>query len=224
VIAEIPYALLIGGAALVGLWWANFFFDHGIKHWQSRKIGHFFGGVAFLLCALLFSSFIWPIILASMFTLMLGGARFIKPTTFRGVGGTGRTTHALAEVWFPLVSIPIIGIGWGLFNKPLESIACLLMMAWGDCLTGWVRALKYESPTKGVMGSVVMFFTCLIIAWAFLSPVWLGALVALMATITEAICGDVSPVKFLRWADDNWAIPVVSFLIFFGGLYAIGQL
>lgn len=223
-VAEIPFVFLIAGAALIGLWWANFFYDHGIKHWQSRKIGHFFGGVAFLFCALLFSSFIWPIILASTFTLMLGGARLIKPNAFRGVGGTGRATQAISEVWFPLVSIPIIGIGWGIFDRPIESIACLLMMAWGDCLTGWVRGLKYETPTKGMMGSLVMFITCLIIAWAFLSPLWLGVIVALVATIVEFICGDVSLVKWLRWADDNWAIPSVSFLAFFGGLYAIGQL
>jgi dolichol kinase len=208
----------------VGLWWANFFYDHGIKHWQSRKIGHFFGGVGFLLCALLFSSFIWPVILASVFTLMLGGARLVKPNAFRGVGGTGRATQALSEVWFPLISIPILGIGWGIFNRPIESVACLLMMSFGDCLTGWVRALKYQSPTKGLMGSVAMLITCSIIAWAFLSPLWLGILVALVATVVEFICGDVSPVKFLHWADDNFAIPACSALVYFGGLYAIGLL
>ncbi|GAH61714.1 unnamed protein product, partial [marine sediment metagenome] len=42
-VAEIPFVLLVAGAALVGLWWSNFFYDHGINHWQSRKIGHFFG-------------------------------------------------------------------------------------------------------------------------------------------------------------------------------------
>jgi len=224
VITELPFALLIAGAALIGLWWANFFYDHGIKHWQSRKIGHFFGGVAFLLCALLFSSCIWTVILASAFTLMLGGARVLKPNTFRGVGGTGRATKAFSEVWFPLVSIPIIGIGWGIFSRPIESTACLLMMAFGDCLTGWIRALKYNSPTKGAMGSVVMFITCLVIAWAFLTPLWLGTIVALVATVVEFICGDVSPVKFLRWSDDNWAIPVASAVVYFGGLALMGSL
>ncbi len=202
----------------------NFIPDHGIKHWQSRKIGHFFGGVAFVLCALLFSSFIWPVILAGAFTLMLGGARLIKPDAFRGVGGTGRATQALSEVWFPLVSIPILGVGWGIFDRPLESVACLLMMAFGDCLTGWVRALKYQSPTKGPIGSLAMFVTCAVIAWAFLSPLWLGISVALVATIAEFICGDVSPVKWLRWADDNWSIPAASFITMFGGLYLIGVL
>lgn len=223
-IREIPYTILIAGIALLGLWWANFFYDHGIKHWQSRKIAHFFGGVAFLLCALLLSSVIWALILSILFTFMLGLARVFKPGTFRGTGGTGRGTRALSEVYFPLIAIPILGVGWGIFNYPVESVASLLMMAWGDCITGWVRGLKYSKPTKGVEGSVAMFFTCLIIAGAFISPFWLGAIVAFIATVVEFACGDVSPVKFLRWADDNVAIPACSALVYFGGLYAIGSL
>jgi dolichol kinase len=223
-IQEIPYAILLAGAALLGLWWSNFFYDHGIKNWQSRKVGHFFGGVAFLLCALLFSSFIWTMILATLFTLLLGLAHFVKPNAFRGVGGTGRGTKALSEVYFPLVALPVVGLGWGLWNRPVESVACLLTMAWGDCLTGWVRGLKYTKPTKGWEGSVVMLAVCLVISWAFLKPLWLGASVAFGATAVEFLCGDVSAVKWLRWADDNWAIPVVSAFIFFGGLYISGLL
>ena len=215
---EIPYAILITSALLLGLWWSNFFYDQGIKHWQSRKIGHFFGGVGFLLCSLLFTLFIWPVVLAIGFVLLLGGARFVKPSAFRGVGGTGRGKQSWAEVWFPLASIPVLTIGWGTFNKPVEATACLLMMAWGDCITGWVRGLKYESPTKGWEGSLAMLATCLVIAWAFLPPLWLGMLVALVATIAEFISGDVSPVKFLRWADDNWTIPIASFVVYFGVL------
>lgn len=215
-LVEIPYVIFIAGVAVIGLWWANYFYDAGIKQWLSRKVGHFFGGVGFLLCALLFSSFIWPLILAIGFTSVLFLARLIKPESFRGVGGSGRSTKAMSEVWFPFISIPIIGIGWGIFNRPLEAVACLLMMAFGDCVTGWIRALKYDSPHKGLTGSFVMLGSCLIIAWAFLSPFWLGAIVALVATIAEFICGDVSPVKLLRWADDNWTIPLVSAITYFG--------
>jgi dolichol kinase len=69
-----------------------------------------------------------------------------------------------------------------------------------------------------------MFLTCALIAWAFLQPVWLGMVVALCATIVEFISGDVSPVKWLRWTDDNWVIPVISAIVYFGGLYVIGML
>jgi len=177
--------------------------------------------MAFLLCALLFSSGWWTLILAVSFVALLWGARFIKPQTFRGVGGTGRPTQAMAEVWFPLSAIPVISIGWIWLDKPLIAIACLLFMAWGDCVTGIVRSQVYGKAVKGFWGSVAMFVVCLIIAWAFISPFWVGAVGALIATITEWSCGDVGIIK---WADDNWAIPVVSAITVFGILALKGGL
>ena len=69
-----------------------------------------------------------------------------------------------------------------------------------------------------------MFVSCFLIAWSFLQPLWLGTTVALAATIAEYVSGDVSPVKWLRWTDDNWTIPVVSALVYFGGLQLLGML
>ncbi len=223
-IAEIPYVILIAGATLVGLFISNILFDLEVPHYISRKIGHAAGGLAFLLCALLFSSGGWPLILASCFVAMLWGARFIKPDMFRGVGGTGRPTVAMAEVWFPLAAVPVIGIGWVWLDKPLIAIACLLFMAWGDCVTGIVRSQIYGRAVKGFWGSVAMFAACLIIAWAFITPFWVGAVGAVVATIVEATSGDISPVKFLRWLDDNLAIPIVSAVTIFGILALIGGL
>jgi hypothetical protein len=98
-IAEIPYVLLISGVVLAGLWLSNILYDLGIPHYLSRKIGHSAGGVAFLLCGIFFSSAGWPIILAAAFTLLLWGARVLKPEAFRGVGGSGRNKRVWAEVW-----------------------------------------------------------------------------------------------------------------------------
>lgn len=223
-VREIPYAILTTAAILLGLWWSNFFYDKGIPHWQSRKVGHFFGGVGFLLLVFLFKSLVWPLILVVGFVLLLTIARILRPSTFRGVGGTGRSTEAWSEVYFAASSLPVILLGWGLWHKPIESVACVLMMCWGDCVTGWIRSLRYTKPTKGIEGSIIMFLTCALIAWAFLQPVWLGMVVALCATIVEFISGDVSPVKWLRWTDDNWVIPVISAIVYFGGLYVIGML
>jgi len=221
VIAEAPFAVLILGAVLVGLYVSNILYDLKVPHYISRKIGHAAGGLGFLLCALLFSSGWWPLIIATGFVLMLWGARFIKPDAFRGVGGTGRPTEAMSEVWFPLASLPIIGLGWIWLDKPLVTISCLLFMAWGDCVTGIVRSQIYGKAVKGLWGSAAMFLSCLIIAWAFISPFWVGAIAALVATITEWACGDVGVIK---WADDNWAIPVVSAVVIFGILASIGGL
>ncbi|GAH04281.1 unnamed protein product, partial [marine sediment metagenome] len=56
-VAEIPYAILIAGAALLGLYLANLFYDYNIPQYISRKLGHLGGAVGFLLCPLLFDSF-----------------------------------------------------------------------------------------------------------------------------------------------------------------------
>jgi len=213
VVAEIPYVVLIAGAVLVGLWISNILFDLNVPHYTSRKIGHAAGGLGFLLCALLFSSGWWPLILATIFVAMLGGARIIKPETFRGVGGTGRTQEVMAEVWFPLASILVIGIGWIWLDKPLVAISCLLFMAWGDCVTGIVRSQVYGRAVKGLWGSMAMLITCLIIAWCFIEPFWAGAVTAVVATITEWACGDVGVIK---WADDNLMIPLTSCATVFG--------
>jgi len=97
-------------------------------------------------------------------------------------------------------------------------------MSWGDAVGGWVRAFRYNTATKGWEGSMVNLCVCMVLAWAFLSPLWLGVLAAVGAAAAEYACGDVSKIRFLRWADDNLFIPVVAALIYFGGLYAIGAL
>lgn len=211
-LTELPFVILIAGAVLVGLWWANFFLDRGIEFWRSRKVGHAVGGVGYLLAVLLFSQVWWPLILSGGFTLLFLVSHFKVPRLFRGIGGISRP-KGLAEIWFPFSSTIVLAVMWGLLDKPLVAVACILMMAWGDCLGGWVRAFKYDKPTKGIEGSLVTLVVCLFIAWAFVNPFWIGALAALGATITEYITGDVSKVKWLRAIDDNAAMPLVAMLI-----------
>lgn len=220
----VPLFLLIAGAAMVGLYLSNLLLDQGIKHWVSRKIGHAVAGVAFLLMPFLFPhNWILAVILVAGFAIMLTAARIFKPHTFRGVGGDARP-GAFSELYFPWVGVLTLILGWGVWHRPLEAVACLNMMAWGDCVTGILRSQRYNKPTKGLIGSVAMFAVSFIIAWAFIEPLWLGALAAAGATIVEWASGDASSVKWMRWADDNWTIPVVAALITFGGLAALGKL
>jgi len=220
-VKEFPFAVLITGAIMVGLYISNILYDHKVPHYISRKIGHAAGGLGFLACAFLFSSGWWPLILASGFVLLLWGARLVRPHTFRGVGGTGRPTNAMAEVWFPLSALPLIAIGWIWLDRPIETIVCLLFMAWGDCVTGLVRSQFYHQAVKGAWGTLAMFITCVIIAWAFIHPFWIGLVAAAAATVTEFVSGDVG---FIKKLDDNLAIPLVSFAILFGLLGLTGRL
>ena len=206
-VSEIPYAVMVLGVVLVGLWISNILFDLKVPHYVSRKVGHSAGGVGFLLCGLFFHTALWPIILAAGFALVLAVARITKPNAFRGVGGSGRATNVRSEVWFALIAVPVFAVGWLWLNKPLVAVTCLLFMAWGDCVTGLMRFRVYGRPVKGLWGSAAMLVVCLVISRAFLQPFWIGVVGSVVAVATEWAFGDAGIIK---WADDNWAIPVTS--------------
>lgn len=205
-IQEIPYLILITGAILTGLYLANYFYDKGVEQYISRKVGHGVGGVGILLCVFLFSSAWWPLILTAGFTLLLGGARWLNPNTFRGVGGTGRQ-HALAEVYFPAAATLSVGVGWAWLGNPWLAVVPILFMAWGDMLTGIVRSRLYGHEVKGNWGSAAMIFVSLVVAY-FFHPYWIGAVGALVATLAERF----TPLSRGIW-DDNWTIVLSSLLV-----------
>ena len=216
---NIAYVVVIIGAVMVGLYVSNVLYDLKVPQYISRKIGHFAGGMGFLVSAFLFSSGWWLFGITAAFFLMLFGARLVRPDTFRGVGGTGRAKQAFAEVYFPLAALPVIGVGWIWLGKPIVAVACLLFMAWGDGVTGIVRSQIYGRPVKGLWGSAAMMVSCLVIAWAFIQPFWVGAVGAVVATIIEWVSGDVG---LWKWGDDNWTIPVFSAIVVLGLKYWLG--
>jgi len=217
-IAELPYALLIAGTALLGLYLANLFLDVGVKQWLTRKVGHLSGFGGYLLCAYMFSSYLWPLILSGGFTLLLVISRFLRgPTPFRGVARTG----TIAECWYPLTGALVLGVVWGVFDKPFVAVACIGMMGAGDAITGICRSRFVKTPQKHWSGSIAMFLVSLLLAWCFIHPFFIGALAAIGATLAEWLCGDVGKIHAI---DDNLAIPIVAAMIACGGLYAIGLL
>jgi len=204
--AELPFVFLIAGAALVGLWVSNIFYDYSLPQYLSRKIGHLGGGVAYLLCGFLFDSWLWPLVLATVFTLLLFSARFIKGNLFRGVGGAGRPM-AFAEVWFPAASIISIAIGWAWLGDRWLALLPALFLSFGDAVTGLTRSIVYHREFKGNMGSVAMVIICLLLAWILYEPFWIGAVGALVATAVERF----TPMS-KGWIDDNYTIVLSSLL------------
>ncbi|MBA7697007.1 hypothetical protein ES703_105665 [subsurface metagenome] len=201
-LAEAPFALLIAGAALLGLYLANLFYDYQIPQYISRKLGHLGGCVGFLLCPLLFQSFWWPLILTTGFTILLLYARLFKPKTFRGVGGSGRP-QALAEIHFPATGVVLIGICWGLMGEPWLAVVPLCFMGAGDAITGLIRSKVYGREVKGVIGSIGMLVVCLTLAY-FIEPYWIGVAGALTAVVAEKYT------KTTKYVDDNLTIPLSS--------------
>jgi len=204
-IAELPYCLLIAGAALLGLYLSNLFYDYSIPQYISRKLGHLGGCVGFLLCPLLFTSFWWPLILTTGFTILLLYARGFKPTAFRGVGGSGRP-NALCEVHFPATGIVTIGVCWGIMGEPWLAIVPLMFMGAGDAITGLIRSKVYGREVKGNYGSLGMLVTCLILAY-FIEPYWVGAIGAVTAVMAERF----TPTR--KFLDDNLSVPLSSALV-----------
>jgi len=216
VLAEAPFAVLIVGATLLGLYLANLFYDFNIPQYISRKLGHLGGCVGFLLCPLLFSTFWWPLILTTGFTVLLLYARLFRPKTFRGVGGSGRP-QALAEIHFPATGIVLIGVLWGIFNQPWLAIVPLTFMGAGDAITGLIRSKVYGREVKGNYGSLGMLITCLVLAY-FIQPYAIGVAGAITATLVEKYT------RTSKYVDDNLTIPLSSALvmallyIYLGGL------
>ena len=205
-INELPLVLLVVGVVIIGLWISNILYDLGVPNYISRKIGHGAGGLAFLV-SFAFSSPAWPIIVAAGLGALLLVARLVRPETFRGVGGAGRSKTTMAEVWFAWIALPVFSISWLWLNKPEVAVTSLLFMAWGDGVTGLVRSQVYHRQVKGWWGSLAMLIVCLSISWVFIRPYWIGVAGSLIAVITEWVFGDNGVIK---WADDNWAIPVTS--------------
>jgi phytol kinase len=209
---EIPLVILGAGVILAGLLVSNLAYDRGAPNYVSRKIGHAAGGLAFLE-AYFFSGVGWPIIVAIASGLILLMARLIKPRVLRGVGGTGRSPKALAEIWFPWVAVPVFAIAWLWLDRPTVAVTSLLFMAWGDGITGLVRSAVYHRAVKGVWGSLAMLVVCLAIAGVFIRPFWIGIIASAAAVFTERTFGEYG---FLKWGDDNWAIPLVSMTVILG--------
>ena len=205
----------------IGLWISNYAYDRGVPHYLSRKIGHFTGGVGFLLGALLLPSALWAMLLSAFFGAILLLFRFIKADTFRGVGGSGRNARIFSEVWFAWVAVPVIGVSWLWLGKPLIAAASLLFMAWGDGATGYVRSVVYGREVKGFWGSVAMLCVGLAISLALIKPFWVGAVGAFVATWVEWAFGNSG---IVRWADDNWAVPLLSSGVMLGVLALTGNL
>ena len=188
--------------ALVGLGISNILYDKGVGNYLSRKCGHLFGGVAYLV-AVLWLDFPVAFGLATASFLLFVGLRVFNDRVLRGVGGSARP-NAYAEVTYAFAGAVSLGVGWGIFGDKWLAFLPIGFMAFGDSITGLVRSLVYKREVKGTWGSAAMLGVCLLVALLY-QPYWVGAVGAVVATGAEKL----SPIA-TGWVDDNWILTGAS--------------
>ena len=208
-LAEAPRALFLAFLVLLGLYMSNRLVDYGVSHHFARKVAHITAGTAYLLAPYWFSSWGWPVVLSLGALIMLGGARLVRPQTFRGVGGSARP-NAIAEINFPLGGLVSLLVVWVWLGQPYLSVLPMLYVGFGDSVTGVVRSALYGHETKAWPGTLAMLLTSLLLA-TLVSPWWIGALAAVAATIAERLT------VARRWWDDNITLQLAAVLVI-GGL------
>jgi len=203
-IGMVPVILAVAAITFTGLLLSNVLYDRFGTQYISRKIGHIFGGLAFLVGILWLTAPV-AVALASALSLGLILLRFWQPTVLRGVGGSGRP-HAYAELTYPIAGTLSLAIGWLWLGDRWLALVPILFMAFGDSVTGMVRSVVYGREVKGNWGSVAMLTVCLAVGVLY-QPYWVSAAGAVTATAAERL----SPIA-RGWVDDNWVIIATSLL------------
>lgn len=208
---QLPWGVMIVGGVLLSLYIANLCYDMAPnRQWIVRKIGHIGGYVGYLLCALVFTSWLWPFALSVGFLVLLSFMRFWKGTVpFRGVA---RTT-TWAELWYPVSSAICIATLWGIYDKPFLVVFCISLLGVSDAVTGLVRSRYCTTAQKHWSGSLAFFVSALLSSWVFVNPIWFGVVISACATFIEWASGDVSKIPFMRKIDDNLSVPIVAMVI-----------
>lgn len=189
-IPEWTYGLLLSTGLLAGFGLSNLAHSHGLPFYLSRKVAHGAAGLATLPFPFVFESAFYPSLLSgSFFLLMLITHR---SELFHGFVRKGR----LSELHFGLTAFLCFLSLWGL--DPWLATVPVLFVAFGDGITGVIRARVYKREVKGAWGSVAMLLVCLLIAVPTLG----------LAGIVGAVVGTLAEKQ--PWVDDNLAIPVVA--------------
>ena len=181
-------------------------FEEMVAVYYNRKIVHMAaGGVVALTVPFLFDSWIYPLAIGLVLTVI---------TALPRLKGQSMDFMQTKENWndskFTLMWGLSIAILWILFNDPFLAIIPALFMAFGDAVTGAVRNALYKKRTKSPVGNVFMLIVCVMIGYYFASiavnpiPLW-GILAAIAASIVERF--EIGPI------DDNVLITITAMII-----------
>jgi dolichol kinase len=115
------------------------------------------------------------------------------------------------EVDFTIMWGVIVFMTWFIDSSFWLGVVPLLIMAWGDGITGIVRNFKYGRRVKGWEGSVAMLILSVLIG---LKLGIAGVIAAILATFVERY----------EKIDDNITVPLVSLLVLVVAYYFMPSL
>ena len=169
------------------------------NNYLARKFIHIGAGIIFLSIPYLYSSPIVPTTLSILFTIFTLAPR-MRGRMYEWYQIKGN----YGDLYFTLMATIIIPLTW--YYDLWTGILALLLMGWGDAVTGFVRWKVYGGRVKGLWGTIAMIVFSvptgyLIYGYSHIwSNGWIGALGGLTASLIEKT--DV--------IDDNITVPLTS--------------
>lgn len=202
IISDIPITIvLLAWVVFVVYYVARWTYNYAVAHGRTphsatyfgRKVIHFLAGglVAFLL-PYLFKEPVLPLIMA----IILSIGVYIPHKTGKLMYWF-QDPENMYEVDFTIMWGIIVFFTWFIDPTFWLGVIPLLIMAWGDGITGIVRNFRYGRRVKGWEGSIAMLFLSIVIG---LKLGVAGVTAAILATLVE---------RYER-IDDNITVPLVS--------------
>ncbi len=185
------------------LWTYNWMIKRGITHikavYYNRKIIHILaGGLAVFLVPFLFTTPLYPIILAAILAI----ATYL-PHRKNKLMYWFQTEDNMYEVHFCIMWGVVVTLGWLIFHNWWYGVIPVAFMALGDGVTGIVRNILYNKRTKSWIGNIAMAAVTIPLGYIALGHI--GALAGLLASIVEHF-------EIMNLIDDNITVPLTSFL------------
>lgn len=191
----IIWAIVLSMLLLLSFALSNVLHSRGMPFYGSRKVAHFGAGFATLPFPFVFEGTFYPSLLSGSFLLLMVFTH--RSEIFHGFVRKGR----LSELHFGLAAFLCFLLLWSL--DPWLATVPVLFVAFGDGITGVIRAQVYKREVKGVWGSVGMLVVCLLISVPTLG----------LAGVVGSVAGTLAEKQ--PWVDDNLAIPVVAVAVMF---------
>jgi dolichol kinase len=186
--------------------------EHMVAVYYNRKVAHMVaGGVPLIMCPIVFSDPIWPLIGGLMGAIALASTHLLDRRLW-----WMQTEKNMNDATFALMLGLSVYVLWEYLDDPWLAILPSLFMAYGDGVTGIIRNKLFAKRTKSAWGNLGMAILCIPLGWVIGAnaepsiPMW-GAISGAVASFVERY--EFGPI------DDNVLIVIASSAIIALGVH-----